>query len=633
MRRLRSRFAVLVVLPLCLLGLTVARAVPADSAPPSRTAVIDASAGKWSVLSPGFLGTSANGYDTLSYGSEQPTSPAAFTPPFSRAARTLDPETVRGPFPGTGSNYLNWRTGTVFFNNPELPDVTTQSHGYTLDQFAAMVRMLDATPIFDLNVMTYCPDSESHPRSTSTAAPACPAPGEPGASSACPTSGSTSASAALSCEEAEACGPNVGAYLASSSCTSYAAPCQHPLAPASSAACVDDQWGLAYQVAMLRAAQSMGVPIKFIELGNELYDSGSYSYFVRNATSYVNKVNAWIPVLKRDFPRARVAVVGFVSGDCNSDYETGPLRLPPLTYGNPWNATVLAGVRGEDAITLHPYYADNLTPDPVIPGSVEDPRELAVMLSTAAQDCAVNLTTRHNSLLSFISPRLDLWMTEWGLAADPNALMYGSWAQGLTEATFATELARQPRVQLATNYGMFNGDIWGSIFNNAPTGYSDYLNGQRLPQLDYCAAAPGQQCPPEQAMGYGLTAAGWTLSLLERSLHGATDTATLRFSSGPRIAMTRTPGLIGQVFKVHSRTNLFIINLSGQSVNLVLSRLSGHYSELQYFDSPTTFVTDLSGNGANGGVDGTVSEYRNDTVARQLSLRPYSVTSLVELRR
>ncbi len=134
-------------------------------------------------------------------------------------------------------------------------------------------------------------------------------------------------------------------------------------------------------------------------------------------------------------------------------------------------------------------------------------------------------------------------------------------------------------------------------------------------------------------MGYGLTAGGWTLSLLERSLHDATDTATIDFGPGPRIAMTTTPGLIGQIFKVHGRRNLFIINLSGQTVNLALGRLSGPYSELQYFDSPTTFVTDLFDSSANGGVDGTVSQYRDDTVARNITLRPYSVTSLVEVRR
>jgi len=85
---------------------------------------------------------------------------------------------------------------------------------------------------------------------------------------------------------------------------------------------------------MLQAAKSMGVPIKYIELGNELYISSNpdYAYYFPSVQAYINKVNAWIPILKQDFPGAQVAVVG--EGSCQ----------PLSAAGIDWNQAISSGV-------------------------------------------------------------------------------------------------------------------------------------------------------------------------------------------------------------------------------------------------------------------------------------------------
>jgi|GEM_PF-4155232 hypothetical protein len=486
-------------------------------------------------LSPDFLGFNGDA-----------SSAAWNNPALLPAITALSPGTIRGIVGGTPSNYFNWQTGQYFITatDPNLTYIKPSAPNppYTLANYVNALQAGGANALFNLNVMTYCPVSNTDPAST--------------------------AQAGVSCTMAQACGPTPSAYTTSCTNTDYT-------------------WGLNYQIALLQAAQSMGVPIKYIELGNELYISNNsdYTYYFPTVQSYINKVNAWIPVLKQDFPGAQIAVVG----------------TPPSAGISAWNQAIYADVHGEDAITTHTYYGSTIPSG----GSVDNPQQLSSMLSTATEDMASSLETNDlDPLPSGISD----WVTEWNLASENLQVTHGSWAQGLTEANYAVDLIRQPQIELAVNHDLVSTQVYGSLFENT-TAYSATAEAGK-------AIGTPIPIPPTQA--FGMSEGGFTLSALERSLHGATSTTSLNFSSNPNIADSSVPGLIGQSFTVNGKTNFYFVNLSADNENLNLGDLSGNYTALQYTSSPINFVT------GNGSIPTDTF-----TATNSLNVPAYSVTSLV----
>jgi hypothetical protein len=241
----------------------------------NETSSISLSLGDSRTLSSDFLGFNGDG-------SSAAWDNAALLP----AVKALAPETIRGIYGGTASNYFNWQTGQMFVaaTDPSISYLKPgyPSPAYSLTNYVNALKAGGADGIFNVNVMTYCPVNNTDPTSTSMAG--------------------------VSCTQPQACGPTPSAYTTSCTNTDYT-------------------WGLDYQVALLKAAEAMGEPIKYIELGNELYitSNSDYAYYFPTVQSYINKVNAWIPTLKADFPGVEIGVVG--EGSCQPLLGIRPYRV------------------------------------------------------------------------------------------------------------------------------------------------------------------------------------------------------------------------------------------------------------------------------------------------------------------
>lgn len=61
------------------------------------------------------------------------------------------------------------------------------------------------------------------------------------------------------------------------------------------------------QVSMLKAAKAEGLPVRYVEIGNELYGGGAFAKTFTSGVVYGKTVAAYVPVLHRDFPGVRVA--------------------------------------------------------------------------------------------------------------------------------------------------------------------------------------------------------------------------------------------------------------------------------------------------------------------------------------
>jgi hypothetical protein len=491
---------------------------------------------------------------------------------------------------GTWSDYINWQTGQYFdtFGTSEpvsgSSTVAVPGASFTLNNYVPFLKGTHSAAVFNVNIMTYCPANDPYPE---------------GANKTC----------------GQPLPANVADYTSGTkNYTNATTPgtCLDPVADSASY----DSWGLDFQIEMLKAAQSAGIPIKYVELGNELYDYGTDDdQFFPCPQDYVNKANLWVQTIDQDFPGVQVAITG---EDVSYSGKTANCLVANRSGANCtrlelWNQALLNASSvldpssndrvtsmGENAITFHTYYHSQLGVD----GSVDNPSELSAMLSTGAQD---RYTITSAGDLPLLPTGVKAWITEWNIDSDPTDLVYGSWAQGLSEVTYAMGLAATSQVALTDVHDLVDsGQVWGALFSG--TSYTAFGGIATLPS------------PVPATQQYGMTAGGFALSNLLRTMHGATATTNLSFGTNPDIAGTAVPGLIGQSFVVDGKTNLFFVNLSADNEKVSLGTLSGTYSVLQYATSPTNFIT------GNDSIPALSS-----TATTELTIPPYSVSSLVSM--
>lgn len=268
---------------------------------------------------------------------------------------------------------------------------------------------------------------------------------------------------------------------------------------------------LTQQIDMLRAAKNTyKLPVKYVELGNELYlPNSDYVHKFPTAQDYGKAVAADVKALHKAFPGAIVAAVG--SADNRTARESG------------WNAGMLSEAKGAgrpDVITLHdhPQYDKSLTASGL------------PALFTLPYTSAANLATVSKTFGS-----TPTWITEYGLSlsfSKGNPAQY-TYANALWESEAAILIAQDVHDATLVNY-------WAA-FGSA---------------VSYAYTASG------------LTPDGLAMTWLDQAAHGARTEAPLVFSGGPHLGSTGDPALVGESFAgPHSRAEI-VVNLSGTAISV-----------------------------------------------------------------
>lgn len=278
------------------------------------------------------------------------------------------------------------------------------------------------------------------------------------------------------------------------------------------------------QVAMLNAADQLGLPVRFIELGNEFYlPKPDYVHAFPTPLSYAQRVAAWIPVLHKDFPNAQIAAVGYAQ------------ILQPSQRESDWNTTLLKTVPKLQTITMHVY----LHPRSAfgVAGSQNPDKVLTLPFSQWA------LLEKHS--LQTLPSNITVWVTEFNMMnkiKGPNGEItfpppQGTWTQGLFAGTMDLLFLRDPRIKLADYYTLVGN--YGS----------------------YEALNPATGQP-------SLT--GTVQQLIHRAAAGMTFSEPMAFSGEPML-LSKYPGLIGCVFRNSSGTaDAVVLNLTNQTISLQL---------------------------------------------------------------
>ena len=106
------------------------------------------------------------------------------------------------------------------------------------------------------------------------------------------------------------------------------------------------------QIQMLKEIEKLGVSIEFIELGNELYaQEDEYVTVFPTGKHYAEKVNEWLPSLRQNFPKAKIAplLLGRKVKESNERMFQWNRQVVDLTINN------------VDAFTYHIYINEKST--------------------------------------------------------------------------------------------------------------------------------------------------------------------------------------------------------------------------------------------------------------------------------
>jgi hypothetical protein len=309
---------------------------------------------------------------------------------------------------------------------------------------------------------------------------------------------------------------------------------------------------LSSQLAMLRAARRLGLPVSHVELGNELY-MPQYAFRFRDGAEYGRVSSRWIAAVRRAFPGVAVAADAYPGRDRN----TGTVYARELR----WNSELLRSLRGASALSLHAYFTAGLGPS-------------ASLASAAAAETLLRAPARRWAalarLMARFPARLNVWITEWNLF-DTVARVHGTWAQGLAVARFGLDLMSAPRVVQSDYETLVDSAPFGAIFGSA-TGLQ--LSGSGGGFRAVIARAPTTPL-------FGLATGGVAMRALLGALAGANVSRPLSFGSAPAR---------GIAFGGKNGFSAVLVNLSDRPFSLSVPLLLRGLRYTEWWGRPITLV-------------------------------------------
>jgi hypothetical protein len=357
------------------------------------------------------------------------------------------------------------------------------------------------------------------------------------------------------------------------------------------------------QLAMLRHADSIGIPVEYVELGNEFFlegdeDSAYILQVFPEPSDYGKAATIWADSIHKYFPNAKVAAQGVF------DKNAAPRRKI-------WNDSVLAHLEGEDAMTFHFYYAS---------ADADSLETLAEKLDVNMSDVPEWLYQPYKAweILSTksmvkVRPGKEIWITEFNLS-DHERPTHGYWTHGLFQALQTLLLLQDERITKVTPHGMCGTAVYASHFYD--TEGFEFGNGE-----DASFIPP----PVKPATTFwGLTATGNNLMMVGKSLNNKSFASQIQFSPNPQVMTIEKGdtiyynGLFGFLFNNNNSTDAALLNLTGtaQTINTAAMFPSGGTYEMRHAPPLQLIAT---------AQDVTIV---NATLPQSLVLQPYSITRI-----
>ena len=354
------------------------------------------------------------------------------------------------------------------------------------------------------------------------------------------------------------------------------------------------------QLEMLRRADDLGIPVKYIELGNEFYiDVPNYRRVFPTSNDYATTAKEWIDAIKAEFPNVKITLVGAIS----KSKDSGRVKN--------WNRNIISSAMSDaDGITLHVYNGHGLTSsinsNDTYPFFTEE--EVPIILGQPFRSAEKFYNSDDFKL---IPNDKQIWITEYNLFESifgnnegKSQRVMGSWTHGLYALTQSLLFLEDSRINIACNHVLVGNSRFAAMFR----GTGGFVN----PSDSNMKVTPNN-----------LTATGSTLSLLGEATAGMTKAQKIDFSFAPTLTGKQGfqySALYGWKFSDDQYSKGIIVNLSDENITINIEELfDTSVGYKQFTGNPRTLVT---------GTD--VLLFNNSQATSEIVLPPYSVTKLSE---
>jgi hypothetical protein len=287
------------------------------------------------------------------------------------------------------------------------------------------------------------------------------------------------------------------------------------------------------QLAMLQAAADAGLPIDYLELGNELYfgppDLPDYQLRFDGGAAYAAQMNGWIASLRSQYPDAAIALSGGTVGQDKTEREKG------------WISGLAPVIGDVNALVVHDYVAvsDAGTPSATV---------LDEAFSTWQRDGGgLNLVTSIGAL----GP--ETWVTEFDLNDTSGGHFAGTWVHGLFVGERLLEYLSVPSIARVCLYNFSTGTSHAAVYD---------VSGQPIGTTD-----AGQVI---HSTAWQESASGAAYALFGRALAGAVRVQGLTFAS-PATTPGMNPALTGVAIENgQGQWQVVVLNATSQTFSLDL---------------------------------------------------------------
>ncbi|BAC89725.1 gll1784 [Gloeobacter violaceus PCC 7421] len=350
------------------------------------------------------------------------------------------------------------------------------------------------------------------------------------------------------------------------------------------------------QLAMLRRAEGLGMPVTHVELGNEYYiGQRDHKAAFPSARDYALEANRWSAAIHRAFPKAKVAAVGasVVPEQASDPRWTG------------WNRELLPRLRSADAVTIHHYYSSGIGDTQFKPSREAlpvrySPSEVAVVLGMPF----LAWSKLQQNGLALVEPDREVWITEYNLF-DQGQPLPGTWMHGLGLAAATLLFTEDPKITLIQCHALIGNALFASVFSSE--------RGFRLAGFTSPTEAPA-------TVPFALSASGRALQLVGDALRGMTDVQRWTAPGSPTLQGRggfAYSAVAAWSFGDGPRREAVLLNLSAgaQPLALPAALANGRFEQLS--GAPLTLVSDSASLNHNQG-----------RFAGKLDLPPYSITRL-----
>ncbi|QLE02195.1 hypothetical protein HX109_11745 [Galbibacter sp. BG1] len=342
---------------------------------------------------------------------------------------------------------------------------------------------------------------------------------------------------------------------------------------------------LAHSKRNLKKADSLGLPIEYVELGNELYFDIPYPLLKYPTPEvYGDTCQKWIDTLKKEFPNAKFAIVGNYLKRHDRQID--------------WTKRVLSTCHNADAVTFHKYnpsgldgskernkisagsegFADETTATRKAPKNIAKRQKWE--LEQLKDEKAFNnmLTNIQFSLESYkktqIPKDLSGWSTEFNMR-DDNSVILHSWSQTLlVSAYYLAFLERDVEI---TNIHNLIGPLFGVLHTNKTT-FNHLKNEKRT------------------SKPYQFSAGGLAVNLFSQAIQNASLGAPIEIDNNTFLRDDRNntyDALQGWSFKSENgEVRTIVINYSDNGHTLKLPKNNSLINARSYYASVATPITE-----------------------------------------